>query len=101
MGIETALIIGFLGAAYMTLQTSEKIKKNEDEISATIIALAYLPEIAVFYSGYIIAEKAALSAVANVYLGAFFLSIVLYLGFLYMLVQTYRQRIQDEGLKTL
>jgi len=101
MSLELALIAGLIGSAYMTLHTSEKIKKKEDEISATIIALAYLPILGVFYSGYSLAKNASITALTNVYLAGFLLSIVFYIGFLYILIQTYKSRIEDEGLNGL
>lgn len=101
MGIETGLILGLLGAGFLTLKTSEKLKKTSNEISSTIIALSYLPIIGMFYSGFSIAQNASLSSVANIYLGAFFLSIVLYIGFVYLLVKIYRQSIAEDGLTGL
>jgi len=101
MSLELALTAGLIGAAYMTLQTSEKLKKTEEEVATTIIALSYLPVIGVFFGGWKMASNASMPGMTDVYIAALLVGSVIYLVFLYLLVKTYYKRAEDEGLQGL
>lgn len=98
MSLELALVTGLVTAAYMTHQSSEKLMKAQEEVSATVIALSYLPVIGLFYAGYSMAKNASITAMQNVYLGGLLVSVLVYAAFLFLLIKTYMKRIDEQGL---